>query len=1142
MSAAVAPWLAAGPVLDVPAELAAMALPSRRVPGAPCECADAAVNWQVFRMATAKGRLDPARSDAVYRPAIDEAVARLANDTMDGSLASDAILFALEGANTSFLDENGTTPFVDFLVAHRGLAYAVQVLLVMERPTMNELTPDYSFVYAFTAATRQPDYWHGSLYSQTELALRNHLALASPALWDQCQELMRRAAPSLPAWRRPLLAALMPDAPELANELALLLQTPDGTSREPWHEQTIWLYAYATSAAARKALHQWPRAQRTGAVHLYSKPVMAATLLQDRGAEAVAVLREGAADSVGSQVLACIGTPQAMSALALAHTPDDEEFAFFHATTQRWPLASIAALSEVIANDRGVPPRARRALSHLVAAQGAGVAALQPWIPPAAWTVLATVAARYIGTRDVAADADLPEALSKPRWATPPRKAAPDLVLDALPLAPVAQWSAQQREQLGGRHHYASIDWVRASGAELKILGAAIASGDSGKIIAACITCLKTDANWWDASRMIGDLRPPLNAQVWNAVAAHEMHDPGYVIAKLGLDGLPGLLLLLDRRPAENLSYAQYFGATALAPAMARVYATLKGKAVLAAARQWLLSYPEHAACGLVPAALGKRGEPREHARRALRMLAASGHAGLLMEVAARYQENAVTHAMRALIDEDPLDLYPANIGKLPAFWTPLEWTRPLLAGNGKALPDGALDTIGVMLGFPCGDGVYPGLAQVRAACSADSLAGFAWDLFCAWLEDGAPARQNWAYLALGLLGNDDSARKLTPLIRAWPGQSQHARAAMGLDILAMIGSDVALMLLNGVAQKLKFKGLQDRAREKIAAIAEERGLSPEELGDYLAPDLGLDQEGGMLLDFGPRQFRVGFDETLKPFVRDNAGALLADLPKPRKTDDATLSADAVARFKLLKKDARTVAAQQVLRLERAMCAQRRWPQGLFFDVLAHHPLVRHLVQRLVWGVYGDGDALLACFRVAPDGSLTDAGDNPFVLPQGENMRFGIVHAMELAPVDAAGFGQLFADYQLLQPFAQLGRDTYALEEDERGSEGLWRWGSTVPAGRVLDLVNRGWRRSPPENGGVVRELSKQVGGSHLALLRISPGLVAGNGDEHPQQGLDYVLIGRTNEWGGMGDRVKLSSLSPVVISELIRDMEQLCA
>ena len=46
--------------------------------------------------------------------------------------------------------------------------------------------------------------------------------------------------------------------------------------------------------------------------------------------------------------------------------------------------------------------------------------------------------------------------------------------------------------------------------------------------------------------------------------------------------------------------------------------------------------------------------------------------------------------------------------------------------------------------------------------------------------------------------------------------------------------------------------------------VAEQRDLTPEELADRLVPDLGLDADGSLTLDFGPRAFRVGFDGSLR--------------------------------------------------------------------------------------------------------------------------------------------------------------------------------------------------------------------------------------------------------------------------------------
>ncbi|STM38260.1 WGR domain-containing protein [Escherichia coli] len=62
-----------------------------------------------------------------------------------------------------------------------------------------------------------------------------------------------------------------------------------------------------------------------------------------------------------------------------------------------------------------------------------------------------------------------------------------------------------------------------------------------------------------------------------------------------------------------------------------------------------------------------------------------------------------------------------------------------------------------------------------------------------------------------------------------------------------------------------------------------------------------------------------------------------------------TRANDAVNRYKLLKKDARTIAAQQVARLESAMCLRRRWSLENFQLFLVEHPLVRHLTRRLIW-------------------------------------------------------------------------------------------------------------------------------------------------------------------------------------------------
>ncbi len=505
-------------------------------------------------------------------------------------------------------------------------------------------------------------------------------------------------------------------------------------------------------------------------------------------------------------------------------------------------------------------------------------------------------------------------------------------------------------------------------------------------------------------------------------------------------------------------------------------------------------------------------------------------------EIAQGYNQPDVLAALATLFDSDPLEEYPAKIAPLPGFYQFPLWRRPRLKSNNLPLPDDAMRHLGTMLSFPRDITSYAGLAIIKETFTRESLADFGWDLYTAWTEAGAPAKENWAFTSLGILGNDDTARKLTPLIRAWPGESQHKRAVYGLDVLASIGSDIALMLLNGIAQKIKFVALQEHASDRINMVAENRGLTMAELEDRLAPDLGLDSSGSLTLDFGPRQFTVGFDETLKPVVRDANGKVLKDLPKPNQSDEKTQATDAVNLFKQLKKDVRAIASQQIDRLEQAMCQRRRWTAEQFRLFLVEHPLVRHLTRRLLWGVYNDENALITCFRVAEDSTYSDVQDELFTLPAGN---IGIPHVLEIPPESAAAFRQIYVDYELLPPFQQLERGSYHLADNERNVHELSRWdGRLCQAGRIVGLERRGWQRL--EESGSVYAMRKSTPYGALELETEPFSLIYGETGYSDLLPVESVKITAPYDRYGKQSSPTFSVLDDITASELINDIESL--
>ncbi|WP_411368729.1 DUF4132 domain-containing protein [Escherichia coli] len=1150
---AVLPWLAKDIAVVFPPEVVHTTLSHRRFPGAPVQQADKLT--QLRRLACSVSQRDNKTAtfdfsacSLEWQNTVAQAISQI-DGLKTTQLPSPvmAVLTALEMKCTRYKEREDV---MDQIIQEGGLEYATDVIIHLQ-----QISIEWDYVnnnIVFLSSGISPDYLQQ--YSSFELRLRKHLSLAEESLWQKCAQKLIAAIPHIPEWRQPLIALLLPEKPEIAHEISQRLL---GQKKLPSLE---WLKIVATDEHILASLEKYHEPYAIFDDY-YCGAIWSATVLQEQGVTALPRFAPYAASDYCADVLRHINHPFALTLLirVAGHTKRCHDR--MTKACAAFPHAALAALAELLVQKEENSWRIMlmtMLISHPTLAEQ-----VIPWLSTPAVAVLKSCQQQLTQPSNHASADLLPAIVVSPPWLSKKKK-SPIPVLDLAPLnlesiCTITDTEAKEfqthwdwephKPSEGAKNFLYSLGYRRWDFDTYKYIGASDSAIDAWERedFATLIQMFKAHHAPYQGEWHLNSL-PFLPMQkaikLWEFLSKEPHTAIKPVMLYLRLAGMSGFLHSFSRYPQEGFAVANYFAATELAPAVARAFNKLK--TLRQDARSWLLKYPQHAITGLLPAALGKTGEAQDNARAALRMLTENGHQPLLQEIARRYNQPEVTDAVNALLALDPLDNHPTKIPTLPTFYQPSLWTRPLLKANAQSLPDSALLHLGEMLRFPQEEALYPGLLQVKDACTTDSLAEFAWDLFTAWQTAGAPSKESWAFTALGILGNDDTARKLTPLIRAWPGESQHKRATVGLDILAAIGSDIALMQLNGIAQKLKFKALQERAKEKIANIAESRELTVAELEDRLAPDLGLDDNGSLLLDFGPRQFTVSFDETLKPFVRDASGSRLKDLPKPNKSDDELQANNAVNRYKLLKKDARTVAAQQVARLESAMCLRRRWSPENFQLFLVEHPLVRHLTRRLIWGVYSAENQLLACFRVAEDNSYSTADDDLFTLPEGD-ISIGIPHVLEISPTDAAAFGQLFADYELLPPFRQLDRNSYALTEAERNASELTRWaGRKCPSGRVMGLANKGWMRGEPQDGGWIGWMIKPLGRWSL-IMEIDEGFAVGMS---PAELSAEQLLSKLWLWEGKAEsygwgsnstqEAQFSVLDAITASELINDIEAL--
>ncbi|MFE9101850.1 DUF4132 domain-containing protein [Actinomadura geliboluensis] len=553
-------------------------------------------------------------------------------------------------------------------------------------------------------------------------------------------------------------------------------------------------------------------------------------------------------------------------------------------------------------------------------------------------------------------------------------------------------------------------------------------------------------------------------------------------------------------------------------------------------AADWFARHGLDAVPYLVPDALGKRVGPRRNAVKALRTIKGD------VAEAARVHGDEAAEAVAALLAAAPPAAAPAQPPykppPLPAWLDLGALPAPALKGGGE-LPPEALRTLLLAMTVPDGRGidVAPVVDGAAEVCEPEALTAFSWALFEAWEAARFPGRSGFVLSLLGRFGDDETVRRLTPLIKKWPGQpGGHGRAVHGLGVLVEIGGDAALTQLDGIAQKVKYKGLKEEARRRLAFAAKQRGLTRDQLADRLVPSFGLDGGGALTLDYGPRRFTVGFDEQLKPVIADENGKVRKSLPKPGAKDDPDLAPAAYQRFAELKKELRAVASVQVARLETAMVMGREWTAAEFGEYVVGHPLMRHLARRLVW-LSGD-----RAFRVAEDLTFADLNDDAVELPEGAAVQ--IAHPLELGDTLDA-WSEVFGDYEILQPFPQLGRPVHTLAEGEGTDGRLARFeGLTVPTGRLLGLTRTAWSRGAPQDNGIERWMSWTLAPNAAVVLDLRPGIAVGYTDLNPEQTIEHVWIGK---WAGdyAPSRVienGFADLDPVFVSELLADLTSLTA
>ena len=182
--------------------------------------------------------------------------------------------------------------------------------------------------------------------------------------------------------------------------------------------------------------------------------------------------------------------------------------------------------------------------------------------------------------------------------------------------------------------------------------------------------------------------------------------------------------------------------------------------------------------------------------------------------------------------------------------------------------------------------GINQQAAQIAAMLNTAELEQFAEEVFDKWMAAGAESKKKWVLYFASIHGGIRIVNRLKQQIQEWPKAARGAIAAEAVWALSLNPTDSALLIVDSISRKFKFRQVKNAAADALVYAAKELGITTEQLSDKIVPDLGFDADCSQIFDYGERKFKVYLNPALELEVYDESDKKLKNLPAPGKRDD----------------------------------------------------------------------------------------------------------------------------------------------------------------------------------------------------------------------------------------------------------------
>ncbi|AOR62972.1 DUF4132 domain-containing protein [Pectobacterium wasabiae] len=350
------------------------------------------------------------------------------------------------------------------------------------------------------------------------------------------------------------------------------------------------------------------------------------------------------------------------------------------------------------------------------------------------------------------------------------------------------------------------------------------------------------------------------------------------------------------------------------------------------------------------------------------------------------------------------------------------------------------------------------------------------------------------------------------------------------ISAVAVSDDPIIIQLLLSLSRRYRTTAIQEKARELVKEIADRNGWSADELADRTIPTAGMDETGTLVLEYGERTFTARMDSKQRLVLLNPEGKEIKALPAARKTDNEEQIKDAKKLFSSSKKELKQIIDLQTARLYESMCAQRQWLSEDWQTYIMLHPVMRPLIERLVWQEVKD-EQVLNTFRPTDDGCLINLEDDEVELSSGTVIQ--LAHAAVVDNDTREAWLAHFDDYKVTFLFSQMVNTVPEFDLKQVDVEDRKGWLTDTFTLRGV-LTKIGYQRAPAEDGGSFSHYYK-----HFSSLDLYVN-IGFSGSYVPEENIPAVLFdlsfekNQQNYWDR--NNLALQDVPPILLAESYAD------